>query len=165
MAEDQNKPPADSAPAPFRREEIRAGYRRPRVVRFLVEPTGSDSVLQVWNFEAGDETGVEREVQAFSAAGEPLEEPERSWISFDEMHAQTSFPARTARVRKEKIGLPAGRFDCLVYTVDEGPVERRLWYSRDLPGMPIRLEIRAGGGLRVRTSLIESRIETSEESL
>lgn len=147
---------ADHAPTPFSAAEIRAGCQPPRTIRLRVEPAGQAAFERVNRFVEADLDGALQETQRFSLDGAPLDEPIRqraTWLGFQE-HA--SFPERLTTISEESIELPAGRFDCWLYQVRDGGDERRFWFARDLPGMPIRMEEHEDGVLTFRMVMLEN---------
>ncbi len=134
----------DHLPTPFTADEIRIGCQPGRMIRALVEQQGASPLIHVTRFTSADADGAEQEAWDETVDGVPLGEPKvrRSrWLDFQ---GHASFPASTTEVTEESIEIPAGRFDCLVYTQRDGGSIQRFWFARSLPGMPIRFEERDG---------------------
>jgi hypothetical protein len=131
-------------PTPFTADEIRASCQPGRELRFRVEGIGQEPIIHVARYVGGDEEATLQESWDESHAGERLGEPERSRETWLELQAHASFPADSTEVADESLATPAGTFACLRYTqtVDDGI--RTFWFAKDLPGQPIRWEIRAG---------------------
>ena len=55
--------------------------------------------------------------------------------------------------------MPAGRFDCRLYTVrggsDESPTTSRFYFARSRPGPPVRYEVEKDGEITFRMTLVE----------
>lgn len=153
---DSHRLRADHAPTPFSAEEIRAGCQPPRTIRLRIEPAGATPFIRVNRFLEADAEGALQEAQRFAIDGTPLDEGERhrvSWLGFQE-HA--SYPETQTTISEETIDLPAGSFACWCYTVRDGNDERRFWFARELPGMPIQMEEREGGALTFRMVMLDN---------
>jgi hypothetical protein len=78
-----------------------------------------------------------------------------------DLQAHAAFPADRTTIERQRLKLPTGPADCLLYTVTEGDVVRRLWFDTARPGMPVRVEAMAGGVVTsVSTVVADERLET-----
>jgi len=130
-------------PTPFTADEIREACRPGRELRMRVERAGQAPTIRVACYVGGDAKAADQESWE-ELAGERLGEPERNRETWLELQDHASFPSANTAVSEETIEIPLGRFACLRYTqaVDDGM--RTFWFAVDLPGQPIRWEIRAG---------------------
>lgn len=157
MSHDARRRDIEYAPAPFTAEEIRAANGPGRVLRHRIEAPGRPTVIQEFRWiEADDDWGT-REGRVFDEAGAPKGEPKRSRTAWLELQAHASFPAAKTSIEETTVELPAGTFDCALYTVTEGATVRKFWFAKALPGMPAKMEIRDGEELRMRMELVEVR--------
>ena len=143
-------------PTPFTADEIRAACRPGRELRLRVERFGQDPVVHVARYVDGDEERAVQESWDETLGGERLGEPETTSETWLELQAHASFPAVATEVGEETIDIPAGRFACRRYieTVEDG--RRSFWFATDLPGQPVRWEIRSGDRLVLSVVLVEN---------
>ena len=148
----------DHHPTPFTADEIRRGCPSGRTIRMRVERAGEGPIVRVTRFLDGDADGADGEVWAETPDGERLGDVERwrsTWLDFQ---GHASMPLATTVVTEETIALPAGTFDCLVYTRSDGDDVDTFWFARSAPGMPLRYESRVGGDLVFSSVAVENRM-------
>jgi hypothetical protein len=142
-------------PTPFTAEEIRDGNPVGSVIRLRVERLGADPVIHVSRYLSADDREAVRESWDETLDGERIGEAEQSAETWQDLQEHASFPAATSRIDEELIELPIGRLVCLRYTQSTGDGTRTFWFARDLPGQPIRWEIRSGDDLVMAVEAIE----------
>ena len=138
-------PPAGTAPTPYTAAEIRRANPTGTELVHRVREHGGPWRLQTLRFVSSG-SGSARVAVSTAAAGEPTPaEASTSRSSWAELRDHGAFPAeRTTRVRAQVV-VPAGTFDCWVYTVlGEGDTTSRFSFAVDLPGPPVRLETTSG---------------------
>lgn len=145
MASDPHVLDPDHQPTPFSAEEIRLGCPAGRTVRMRVEQPGQPTVIRTTTFVTVDAEGADQEVREETLDGEPVGDVVRrrsTWLGFQ---GHASMPKAETTIHDETIEIPAGRFDCLVYTRTDGPEVSTFWFARSAPGLPLRFESRVDG--------------------
>lgn len=139
------------APTPFSAEQIRAATKVGRRYAWRVEEEGKPPATRVIVFTSVDEEGavmVAGPDDASLAASSP------SRARWDELQKHALFPAAATSVQDERVTVPAGTFDCRVYTVkDADGTVRRFYFALDLPGAPV-LHFTEKDGRRLSTSTL-----------
>jgi hypothetical protein len=134
----------DHAPTPYTAEQIREGCPTGRVAVFLIEVPGRPKVHQVHRFVDAGAEGVTHETTLQTLEGRTIGEDTSTRSRWKELQAHASFPERATRVSEARITVPAGSFDCRLYTVttmEKGEkVTKHLHFARALPGPPVRFE-------------------------
>jgi hypothetical protein len=147
------------APTPFSAEEIRAACPPGRRNVFRLEVPDEPVVVRTICFTGGDGNGAEFVVARSNADGEPIGEPQEATSGWRDFQGHASFPEAATAITTERIEIPAGAFDCWLYTVaDEthgAPALLRFWFARDLPGPPVRMTHEIDGKLALTSTLIE----------
>lgn len=136
------------APTPFTASEIRDGCPSGRQVTTRITDDTGDISTTVTTFRDVDEAG------AIFATGSGNHR-----VTWEDLQAHASFPAADTTIGAEIIETPLGVLECMVYTVVRPPELHRLWFARDLPGMPIRTEVSVDGHVITRTEVIANSIE------
>ena len=146
------------APTPFTAAEIRASSPAGKLITSQVE--GDDPTVRVTNrYVSCDDDGAEIERTEYAADGAVVEQDvgRSTWL---DLQRHAAFPADRTTVDEVVLDGPLGSRDCLLYTVDAGPVVRRFWFARSLPGMPVRV-VTSEDGVATSTRAVVS-IELSE---
>lgn len=134
-------------PTPFTADEIRAANPVGATILLRIERAGSQPTIHVSRYVSADEREAVRESWDETPDGERIGQAEQSRETWLELQEHASFPAAETRIDEEVIDLPIGRVDCLRYTQTTDDSVRTFWFARDVPGQPVRWEIRAGGQL------------------
>lgn len=138
----------DMFPTPFTAAQIRDATKPGRTYRFRVEADGKPPGERVITFAKVDEAGAE-----VSTNGAP---PERT--TWEELRKHAEFPKPVVSTREEKITVPAGTFDCVVYVVQGVPGEVRTFYfAKTLPGAPVLFFTEKDGKRLMTSTLVEHR--------
>jgi hypothetical protein len=146
MTTDAHRLRPDHHPTPFSADEIRDGCPPGRTVRMLVEQAGQDPVVRVTRFVRVDAEGADQEVTTETLDGAPIGEPLRRRSTWLEFQGHASMPIATTTIGEATIDIPAGRFDCLVYTRTDGDSVSTFWFAKVAPGMPLMFEERSAQG-------------------
>ena len=147
----------DHLPTPFTAAEIRVACQPGRELRLRVEEAGEVPRIHVMRYVEADDEAALQESWDESLAGEPLGEPERSRQTWRELQEHASFPAADTLVTDDAIEILGGARDCLRYTQSRDGTLRTFWFARELPGPPIRWEVRAGERLMVSIGAVSNR--------
>lgn len=141
-----DKPKGPVYPAPFTAEQIRDATKSGRTYRYKVEEPNKPTKERVITFRNVDEGGAE----VFSGGDAPKR---MGWLTLQQ-HAE--FPKDKVTTRDEKIKLPSGKWDCIVYEVamDEGEVWT-YYFARKLPGAPVYYYVERNGKRLRTTTLVE----------
>jgi hypothetical protein len=150
----------DHAPTPYSADEIRKACTEGRADKFRLESGGKVRV-QTTTFVKCDEKGAEMEFVATDESGK--EEGRRSGTAaWTDLQAHASFPEKATKITEETIEVPAGKFDCLLYTVTEKDGVRRMWFAKKLPGPPVKMTKEAEGKVVFSMTLLEHSEKTKE---
>lgn len=145
FAAKQAKAEASMYPTPFTAAQIRDATKPGRTYRFKVEAEGQPTGERVMTFTKVDAEGAE-----LVTSGEAA--PKR--VTWEELRKHAEFPKPVVSTRSEKVTVPAGTFDCVVYVVQGDPGEVRTFYfASALPGAPV-LFFTEKNGKRVMTSTL-----------
>jgi hypothetical protein len=149
------------APHPYTPDQIRRANPPKTVLVHRME--GADGTfIQTMSFlRPADEKMTSIQIKRMNENGKTLSQPEESRATWVELRDHASFPAaRTVRTQ-DQIETPAGRFDCLLYTVrgeePANPTIARLWFAFDQPGPPVVYETELDGRILSRMVLLERR--------
>jgi hypothetical protein len=142
------------APTPFTADEIRDGSPDGRTV--LVQHQYPNDDPQFWRtrFVASDQNGPEVVNQQVEADGTSIGPETRMRVTWDELQAHASFPKAATTIEEATTRTPLGDLDCLLYTVSDGVEEKRLWFAKSLPGMPVRTQHLTNGVETASTMVI-----------
>jgi hypothetical protein len=151
--------PAATAPTPFTAEQIRDANPRGTRLVFRIEEADAPPVLREMRFTVTDDDTATIESVMLDAGGAPMGEPERSTATWTELRNHAAFPAAATTRSDATCTVPAGRFDCRLYTVrggtDESPTTSRFHFARTRPGPPVRYEVEKDGEITFRMTLVE----------
>jgi len=148
------------APRPFSAEQIRAENPPGTVLLFRIERDGRVPILQETRFVSADEKGAVIQVSFTDENGEALGERSTSEATWRELRDHATFPALHTGRLADWIEVPAGTFECWLYTVSaasEGePILTRYWFAKSRPGPPIQVEVQRAGQTVMRTVLLQA---------
>jgi hypothetical protein len=140
MSADPHQLRPDHHPTPFTAEEIRRGCPTGRTIRVLVEQAGAEPIVRVTRFLDGDAEGADGEVWTETTSGERVGDVEPMRSNWLVLQGHASMPIATTVITEETIEIPAGTFDCLVYTRTDGDEVDTFWFARSAPGMPLKYD-------------------------
>lgn len=131
-------------PTPYTADQIRDATKPGRTYKLDIETAGSPKGQRVMTFTKVDAEGAE----LVTDGGAPKR------VTWEELRKHAEFPKPVVSTRQEKITVPAGTFDCVVYVVQGDPGEVRTFYfAKALPGAPV-LFFTEKDGKRVMTSTL-----------
>lgn len=130
---------------PFTAEQIRDYTKAGRRYTFRVEEAGQPARFMVIEFVSVSQDEATMRHRTLDADRKPVGEPEPDEvIAWTDLEAHARFPkAQTTRAEAE-VEVPAGKFKCVVFTVREADVTSVFTFAKDLPGAPIRVELKEG---------------------
>ena len=143
---DSNRMQPGHAPTPFNAKQLRDACPPGRVDVFLIESSSRPPARQVTRFLNRTPTGAVFESSMLTAEGQPLGATVRARATWEDLQEHASFPAASTVMTEDDVRVPAGSFDCWVYSVTTGSDVQRLYFAKNLPGPPVR----AGPGGRRR---------------
>lgn len=150
---DTDAPPKDDggpklAP-PFTAEEIRAATKAGRTLKYRVEG-GGKTTERILTFTKVDDAGAE----LYTGGERPTKRV--GWIT---LQKHMEFPAGPTSTYEEVTKTPAGKFNCVVYTVkgEDGEIAT-YHFAKELPGPPVLFFV-SRDGKRLRTNTLVEHIK------
>ncbi len=135
------------APTPFTAEEIRAASPAGKSMTLRIESADGSTSWRTNRYVEVDADGAVIRRTRVTADGETIEELDAARAAWRDLQGHASFPAADVTITPETLETPMGALACLRYEVrGEGSV-RTFWFAKELPGMPVRSEVRQGGRL------------------
>jgi hypothetical protein len=155
--EEANRLRPDHAPTPYTAEQIRKASTEGRTDTFRIEKAGEKPWTHTIKFLKGDREAAEVESWNTADDGKVLgkSKDRQLWVDFQ---AHASFPELDTKITEETIEVPAGKFDCWLYTVQkrEGDVATvRLWFAKKMPGPPVKMTSEQGNKVVFSMTLTE----------
>lgn len=132
-------------PTPFTADEIRRATGNGKTIRLRIDLPDGSSIERINRFRETDAEGATLD-QCTVLAPEQVSSKRVTW---SELQAHAAFPAETTTVSIETIDLPMGALRCLRYDTEDGI----FWFSVEHPGMPVRYQAMADGGV-MRTTVL-----------
>lgn len=137
---------------PYTAEQIRAATRPGRTYTWAVQLADGPAVRRVIRFTAVDEERATFVAETADADGKNPKADPPEQATWEELRQHAEFPRMFVTVSEEKVEVPAGTFDCLVYTVKaatrDGAEEKlTFWFATELPGPPVKLVVTRDGKL------------------
>jgi len=145
------------APTPFTADEIRGGCPAGRTIGFLIEPRDGDPYLTINRFVTVDDEGADHKTESLSMEGDSIDSPVEVRTRWTEFQAHASFPADQTEIGIDSLETPMGELRCKRYTVTDGPTTDVYWFAIDKPGMPVKVETTAPGGVAYRMTMINDK--------
>ena len=148
----------NQAPTPFTSEQIRLACPTGRINRFRVEQRrGSETRIEVSVQHFVETNDIGAKIKSVSADIEkPVPGPSQELVlRWDELRAHASYPAEQTKITRETVTVPAGTYDCWLYTVNDGNFISRYWFARTLAGPPILATVERRGKLVRKIDLID----------
>ncbi len=138
--DEANRMRPDHAPTPYTAEQIREACGEGRTDAFRLEKAGEKPWTYTIKFLKGDREAAE--VESLNTADDGTvvsrSKDRQMWVDF-QTHA--SFPELDTKITEEAIEVPAGKFDCWLYTVQkrDAGATVRMWFAKKLPGPPVKM--------------------------
>ena len=146
-------------PTPYTAEQIRNANPPGTTIVFRITENGKPVVRQTTRFVSGDVVGCVIEGHVETEDGTPVRERKRSESTWSELRDHAAFPPERARREPAACTVPAGRFECWLYTLegdaDDDPTTSRFYFAHDRPGPPVLYEVERQGVVGFRMELIE----------
>ena len=141
--------PGPFAPTPYTAEEIRAASPRGRTVRHRVT-LGRKTTVTTMEFGEVTETGCQLTSRIFDASGKSLlEKPSEGSYSWEDLRRHARFARSETTITDAAVEVPAGRFECKLYTVERKEAGKslvsRYWFARTLAGPPVKMTVESSG--------------------
>jgi hypothetical protein len=146
------------AEPPFTAEQIRDATQAGRTYVWQMTAEGTTFTRKL-TFLTVDAEKATTEALNVAADGTPMGEPEVKSSSWDDFVKHAAWPKDATVISEEKLALPVGEFDCVLYTVNEKRegqnVRTRAWFAKVLPGAPVQLIVDVDGTEVMRLELME----------
>jgi len=157
-AEDPRRLKPGDAPTPYTADEIRKACPDGRTDVFRVEDFGPVKI-KTQKYGAGDEKGTTVEVTITKEDGTPLGNKTMT-ATWKDLQAHASFPEKDTKITEETIEVPAGKFDCRLYTLvqkdtDGETTTTRAYFAKSLAGPPVKMTSETGGKAVFTMTLLE----------
>ncbi|MCH8250843.1 MAG: hypothetical protein IID36_00165 [Planctomycetes bacterium] len=150
---------AEIAPPPFSAAQIREATRVGRTYRFRIEGPDAPTGYRRMRFTSVTDEGCTMEVTSLDLNDSSLGEPRVAQYSWDELVQHAAWPKAATEITDVDIETPLGKKACWLYTVretrDGSDVVTRAWFATDLPGAPVRLEVKQDGEPVSKMLLVE----------
>jgi hypothetical protein len=144
----------DHLPTPFSADQIRDTSEIGRQVRVRDEVLGESPTYRQITLIAADAAEGTRELVAIDETGAAIGPPTLSASTWVELQHHASKPADRTVITVEDLDLSWGAERCWLYVVRDGADERRFWFARSMPGMPVRVEAWINGVMTERSEVI-----------
>jgi hypothetical protein len=125
-------------PTPYTAEQIRAANHVGRRLDWRVETAGRHEMRSM-TFVAADEKGADAEAVTLDETGHAVGESKRTHATWEELRDHAAFPSASTTLTHESVTVPAGTYDCNVYTVTDGGKVMRFWFANNMPGPPVKM--------------------------
>lgn len=162
-ADTERNPDPSVATIPFTAAQIRAGCAPGTVMVQRIASEGAPTVLRTTRFLRGDDERVAMEATTTLEDGTPAGPPQEVEAAWAELRDHARFPAAMTTRTRATCEVPAGAFDCWLYTIDrsdeDGAVVDRLYFAPAHPGPPVLFETERDGRVVMRMELLELRHE------
>jgi hypothetical protein len=157
-AEDPRRLKPDHAPTPYTADEIRAACPEGRMNVYRTEGKGKVAVTSM-RFVKCDEKGAEMEFSVGPENAPPVQ-TNTSAAAWKDLQAHGSFPEKDTKITEETIEVPAGKFDCWLYTItrqtaDGKPSKISFHFAKSLAGPPVKMVKETDGKVDSTMTLIE----------
>lgn len=150
----QEADPDATLPPPFSAAQIRQATHAGRRYVFRVESKGEPVQFQVMEFLSVSEAGARLRQSMLDADRKPAGEPAEDQVTWQDLERHAHFPRSATRVTEEELATPAGTFACAVYRVREVDNDTTYWFARELPGAPVKVEVKEEGTKVVFTMIL-----------
>ena len=156
-----NKLKPDHAPTPFSAKEIREGCPRDRTMVFQIEVFGKPMMFRTTRFMSHFEDRTVMEDITKMADGKKVGKTQIITAKWSDLQHHASFPAAKTKITNVKHTVPAGTFDCYLYTVTGTAagktVIKQLYFAKKLPGPPIVYIEKTDGKITYNMTMIKNK--------
>lgn len=144
------------AKPPFTAEQIRDATQAGRTYIYEVESQGH-TITRRMLFREVTESSAKIESVTYGDDGTPVDDPATSEDTWDDLVGHASYPFEQTKVTQARCRVPAGKFDCMVYTVTDGAEVTVAKFAKSLPGAPVSLVIKNGDQTVMKMTLLDHR--------
>lgn len=160
MSDDDHVLAPGTAPTPFSAAEIRDGCPAGRSVVVRVED--SDGVRhRLSRFAQVDDEGALFERADCDADGAAIGEVVASRVSWRDLQGHASFSVAATVISDETMLLPVGDEQCVRYVVTAREDVKTFWFSRQRPGMPVKVTVARGAQVSSTTVMVSDRLDAT----
>lgn len=152
-AEDPRRMQPTHAPTPYTAEEIRKACPEGRTDVIRIESKDRVTLMTVI-FLKCDEEGAEVERASVKEDGTKLGSGKKT-STWKELQAHASFPEAQTKITDETIEVPAGKFECWLYTVNRPAGICRMYFAKKLRGPPVKMVMEIDGKVDSTMTLVE----------
>ncbi|MFI5402348.1 MAG: hypothetical protein ACHQ1G_05375 [Planctomycetota bacterium] len=160
-AEDPRRLQPGHAPTPYTAEELRKACPEGRTDVIRMESKDAVTLITM-TFLKCDEKGAEVERSSAKEDGTKLGSGKKT-STWKELQAHGSFPEEATKITEETIEVPAGKFECWLYTVNRGPTICRMYFAKKLPGPPVKMVMETEGKTDSTVTLVEHKEPAAKE--
>ena len=146
-------------PSPYTAEQIRDAHPDGTVLRFRMWTQATGDVVQQMEFVGGDAEGTTVR-QSYEKDGVAAGNPTEQRATWTTLRDHAVFDAATTEREVGRVTVPAGTFDCWIFSVRRVAtpgVVQRLWFALDKPGPPVLVVSEDDGDEVMRMELLEYR--------
>jgi hypothetical protein len=126
------------APTPFTAAQIREGCPSGTRVLYHVEHPVKPPQRVLFSFDKADDKEVDLVITDLDLKNKVTSVPNSMRTTWEEIQARSSTPIENTVITQEQVTVPAGTFDCMLYTVtkpsEKGNVIDKFWFAYKLPG-------------------------------
>jgi hypothetical protein len=152
----QDVDPDATLPPPFTAAQIRQATKAGRRYVHRIEAVGEPVQFQVMEFLSVSERGAQLRNSMLDADRKPIGEASEDPVTWEDLERHAHFPRSATRVTEAELVTPAGTFACMVYRVREVDMDTTYWFAKELPGAPVKVEVKEEGTKVVYTmTLVE----------
>lgn len=156
------QPQPDLLPHPFTAEQLKQGLAEGTTLSFRMKTADAGQGTVTWRITKTTEQRVTIDYTLEEGGEIPAPPPSETypWVQLVD-HA--SYPSAFSTRARESVTTSVGTFDAWVYEVRppeaDPPVVERLWFVDELPGPPVKHEVRSEGQLVHQMDLVaDSRV-------
>jgi len=163
-ADDPHKMKPGDAPTPYTADEIRKACPEGRTDVFRMEGKGPKMRTMTWT--KCDEKGADVVTVIAKEDGTKVGGDTKT-TTWKEMQAHGSFPESDTKITEETVEVPAGKFDCWLYTVTQKIANQtmtiRLYFAKTMAGPPVKITQEAAGTVLGSMTMIEHKVAAEGE--
>lgn len=139
---------------PFTADQIRDATAPGRTYTFRVELDGAPAVRRIIRFTAMTADGATVVTESADAEGRAPQADPPVQMTWEQLRQHAEFPRFAVRITEERVEVPAGAYDCLVYTVTAAEEKVTFAFAKTMPGPPVKMLIEKGGKIVRKQELL-----------
>ena len=164
-ADDPHKVKPGDAPAPYTVDEIRKACPEGRTDVFRMEGKGP-KMLRTMTWTKCDEKGADIVTVIAKEDGTKMGGDTKT-STWKEMQAHGSFAESDTKITEETVEVPAGKFDCWLYTVNQKMANQtvtiHLYFAKTMAGPPVKITQDVPGAGVASMTMIEHKVPAEGE--